>query len=77
MNTIQTFDDLLSLWESPKDLSAALGVPYVNAQLMKHRKSVGLNHWPRLIAAAGEKGIQLTTDDLLAMRSRTREASAA
>lgn len=65
-----TFAELLALWESPKALSAELGVPYINAQQMKRRKSVGIDHWPRLIQVAATKGVKLTTDDLVAMRSR-------
>lgn len=63
-----TFDDLLALWESPKALSLALDVPYVTAQQMKRRKSVSVDHWPRLIELAGERGVKITTDDLLKMR---------
>ena len=65
-----TIEELLALWDSPKSLSEDLRVPYVNAQLMKHRKSVAVNHWPQLIKAAKGKGVQLTTDDLLEMRQR-------
>lgn len=71
-----TFEELLAMWETPKALSADLGVPYVNAQLMKRRKSVGVDHWPRLIEAVGAKGLRLTTDDLLAMRAASKSEAA-
>jgi len=64
----KTFDDILSLWASPKELSLALDVPYVTAQQMKRRKSVGIDHWPRLIELAGERGMKITADDLLKMK---------
>lgn len=76
MRKPSTFDELLALWETPKALSADLGVPYVNAQLMKRRKSVGVDHWPKLIEVAQARGVALTTDDLLAMRAANREHAA-
>ena len=63
-----TFEELLSLWETPKDLSVDLGVPYVNAQSMKRRKSVSVDHWPKLIELAGQRGVKITADDLLKMK---------
>ena len=65
-----TFKELLDLWDTPKALSAELGVPYINAQQMKRRQSVGVDHWPTLIKLAASKGVKITTDDLVAMRSR-------
>jgi len=64
----KTFDDLLSLWGSPKELSLALDVPYVTAQQMKRRKTVSVEHWPRLLELAKERGIEITADDLLKMK---------
>lgn len=64
----KTFDEILSLWGSPKDLSLALDVPYVTAQQMKLRKTVGVKHWPKLIAASKARGVDITADDLLKMR---------
>ena len=37
MKKLETFDDVLALWESPKALSDDLGTIYVTAQLMKRR----------------------------------------
>lgn len=73
MKTLNTFEDVLALWEKPKALSDDLGVPYVNAQAMKSRKSIAVDHWPRLIELLAERGYTVSTDDLLAMRSRSRE----
>lgn len=70
-----TFEKLLTLWESPKALSADLGVPYINAQQMLRRKSVGIDHWPRLIELASAKGVQITNDDLVAMSLKRRVAA--
>lgn len=69
-----SFPELLDLWETPKALSLALGVPYVNAQMMKRRKSVDVVHWPRLIALLAERGIVVTSDDFVQMAVKRREA---
>lgn len=71
-----TFDELLALWETPKALSIALNVPYINAQAMKRRKSIGVDHWPRLIELAAEQGVKITADDLLRMRTGVRAPQA-
>ena len=70
-----TFKKLLDLWGTPKALSEALGVPYVTAQQMIRRSSVGIDHWPKLIDLASGKGIALTNDDLVGMSLKRREAA--
>jgi hypothetical protein len=70
-----SFEDLLDLWETPKALSVALRIPYVNAQAIKQRKSIGVTHWPRLIELAAARGIHLTNDDLVEMAIKRREAA--
>jgi hypothetical protein len=70
-----SFDELLELWETPKALSIALGVPYVNAQAMKRRKSVDVTHWPRLVQLMAARGIVITSDDLVQMAVKRREAA--
>lgn len=70
-----SFEELLGLWETPKALSVALGVPYVNAQMMKRRKSVDVLHWPRLIELLAARGTIITNDDLVAMAVKRREAA--
>jgi hypothetical protein len=64
----KTFDDLLSLWASPKELSLALGVSYIDAYAFKRRGTVAVRHWPKLIEGAREKGLNLTAEDLLKMK---------
>lgn len=67
MSKPKTFPELLSHWRTG-ELSAALGVPYVNARKMRERESVNPVHWPALIEAASEKGIELEYTDLVAMK---------
>lgn len=70
-----TFDEILSFWETPKALSADLGVPYINAQAMKRRKSIGVDHWPKIIGLLAKRGITITNDDLVRMTLKRREAA--
>jgi len=66
----QTFDELLALWATPKALSEEAGLPYVSAQMMKHRKSIGSAHWQSLIDCLAGKGIELTLEDFARMQIR-------
>lgn len=75
MKELMTFDDVLALWDKPKALSDDLGVPYVNAQAMKARGSIAVDHWPRLLNLLRERGYALSTDDLLAMKTRRKQAA--
>lgn len=74
MNKLSTFDDVLALWATPKALSDALGVPYINAQAMKARGSIGVGHWPKMIELLRAEGYSITTDDLAAMWQKASEA---
>lgn len=67
-NKPTSFPDVLDLLGSPAKASEALGIKYVTAQVMFHRKSIGDAHWPRLVAVLADRGIDITTDDLLAMK---------
>jgi hypothetical protein len=52
-----------------------MGIPYVNAQAMKRRKSVGVDHWPKLIEVLARRGVRITADDLLRMSARRKVAA--
>ena len=73
-NKPTTFSELLANWASPKELSVDLAIPYINSQQMKMRGSVSVKHWPRLIQAAAAKGVKITANDLVALRSRKVDA---
>ncbi len=45
------------------------------AQMMKRRKSVDVLYWPRLIELMAGRGIVLTSDDLVQMAVKRREAA--
>jgi hypothetical protein len=73
-NKPDTFEAVFALWDTHAAFSADMGIPYVTAQVMRHRKSIGDRHWPKLIQCLKAKGVKLSTDDLLAMKQRRREA---
>lgn len=68
-----TFEALLANWSTP-ELSADLGVPYVTARKMRERKSVGVDHWPRLVDAATRKGISIDVAKLVELRNQRSAA---
>ena len=75
MNTrLETFEQILTLWGGPSDLADDLGCKYVTAQVMRHRKSIGMAHWPKLIEVLREKGHKITMDELVAMKLSGDEA---
>jgi hypothetical protein len=73
----QTFEELLSLWESPSALSVELNIPYVSAQMMRRRKSIGVAHWEAFRKAAKRKGAVLTDADMIAMKLKRQGAGVA
>lgn len=68
MKTPDSFEAILALWDTHADLSDELGVKYVTAQAMRVRRSIGDQHWPKLIECMARRGVHLTTDDLLRMK---------
>jgi hypothetical protein len=73
---LTTFEDVLALWDTPKALSEALSVPYINAQAMKARGSIGVGHWPKIIELLRSQGHSVSTDDLAVMWQKARDARA-
>lgn len=69
-NKPDTFEAVFALWDTHAAFSADMGIPYVTAQVMRHRKSIGDRHWPKLIKLLRAKGINLSEGDLLAMKHR-------
>lgn len=68
-----SFEAVLANWSTPTEMSEALGIPYVTAQVMRHRKSISAVHWPAVIKCLKANGITVTTDDLLAMQFKRAE----
>ena len=75
-NKPTTFEECLDLLGGrPVATQEALQVPYVTAQMMHRRKSIGDAHWPRLKEVLRWKGVVLSTDDLLEMKQAKRRSS--
>lgn len=74
MKKLTTFDDVLALWATPKALSDDLGVPYVNAQAIKARRSIAVEHWAKLVELLRARGYSVSTDDLAVMWQKAKDA---
>lgn len=57
--------DIISAWPSMAAFSADIGVKPKHAYQMKFRNSVPVAYWPRLVAAAGARGISIRYEDLV------------
>lgn len=66
------FRDLIGSWPrengrtSIGTFAVDAGVPYLNAQMMRHRNSVPSDYWPQLVEAARRRGLEGVTLELLA-----------
>ncbi len=63
-----TFRTLIARMGGPASFGAKIGVGEWTAIGMKRRNSVNPTHWAKLLEAAKEDGMLLTTDDLVNMR---------
>lgn len=62
--------DLAALIESlgrPADIATAIGVRVGHVRLMKHRRSIPLRFWPRLVRFAAQQGREDVTYEALVM----------
>lgn len=73
----KTFEQLLSLWANPSELSSDLDLPYVSAQMIRRRGSISPAHWPAFVSAAKRKGVELTMDDMVQMKIERAQRVAA
>jgi hypothetical protein len=49
---MQTFRDIIGLWETLSDFASDAGVSYGTAQVMYHRNSIHARHWKKISEAA-------------------------
>lgn len=66
MKKITSYRDIIGMWPSIGEFAADIGVKYVTAQLMKHRNSIGADHWSAVVEAARKRGYDVVTLELLA-----------
>jgi hypothetical protein len=50
------FVDVIRLWPNRAEFARAINVPYVTAQQMELRNSIGINHWKAVVAGAAVIG---------------------
>lgn len=69
---MKTHADVIDLWPKPSIRTFAddIGVPYVNAQLMRYRKSIAVDHWETVVDAAARRGFDGVTMEVLARLKR-------
>jgi hypothetical protein len=65
-----TFRTLIEALGGVKSFADNLGVGEFAAKKMRDRSSVAVDHWPRLILVARERGFLFTTDDFVAMAQK-------
>lgn len=63
---MDTFSDIIMRWPSLREFAEDLGVPYVTAQVMKHRDSIAAEHWAAVVDGAKSRKIAGVTLELLA-----------
>jgi acid phosphatase class B len=64
--------DIIDRWPSTRAFAEDLGLPYVNVNMMRQRRSINVRHWDRVIEAAKERGIRGISLKLLASTYRPR-----
>lgn len=70
-----TFRALITELGGVSDFAEMMGIGEFAAKKMRDRNSIAVPHWPAVIAAAKERGMILTTDDLVNMKLRAKEAA--
>lgn len=81
MTTFKDFAQIIGSWPRDGDrtsigtFAADVGVPYLNAQMMKHRNSISPDYWPAIVEAAQTRGLGsvVTLEVLAQMKGRKRK----
>lgn len=71
---MDTFVAVIDRWPSLQAFADDLEVPYVTAQVMRHRDSISPDHWERVVATARDRKISGVSYELLA-RLRARKVA--
>lgn len=70
---MDSFEHIIAQWGTVESFAQASGVSLSTAKAWKRRNSVPAKYWSQLIAAAAEKGLTLTTDELVALAAPVQE----
>jgi hypothetical protein len=70
-----TVRDIIEKWPSAADMARDIGLRRPgHGAMMKMRGSIPIQHWPRLVEAAAERGIQgVTFETLTLAHARTAQ----
>lgn len=77
MSTPNTIPDLIAHWDKLTQFAADVGCGYEAARKMRDRGSIAPEHWPNVIRASAEKGIEGITYEWLATRRASSSERAA
>ena len=70
---MRTHADIINQWPSLRAFAEDLGISYVNAQVMRYRDSIPVDHWARVIKVASNRGFDgISWESLDATRPRKR-----
>ncbi|BAQ44369.1 hypothetical protein [Methylobacterium aquaticum] len=64
---MSTVSDLIAKWPSISDWARDLGLRPSHGTVIKHRGSIPVAYWPKMIAAAEQRGINGVTYEALAL----------
>jgi hypothetical protein len=62
---MKSVDDIFEAFGGPASLGRAIGKPTEHAGAMKSRRSIPVQYWPALVAAARDRGIREITVETL------------
>lgn len=71
-----TFRALIDRFGGVLSFAGKTGLGEHAVKKMRDRNSIAVEHWPVVIEASRDVGLILTSDDLLRMKVRNREAAA-
>jgi hypothetical protein len=75
-NAPQTVADLIDAFGRIGDFADAIGCPYQTARQMRRREAIAVKHWPRLVEACQERGIEgVTFEWLVGCHAEGRDAA--
>jgi hypothetical protein len=66
-------DAIIAALGGPKDVAEIIGTTSVHVRTMRQRGSVHIRHWPALIRAAEDRGVEgLTYETLVTAHTKSR-----
>lgn len=68
-----TFRTLIERLGGVSRFAEKIGAGAFAAKKMRDRNSIAVRHWPEVIAASHEAGLDLSTDDLVGMKLRSEQ----